>query len=484
MTRGAWGAGALLLLAGLMVPAVPTAALSTHNGATTFDNFEDWTLNDVAGGAEIAYATYTPVQYTVGPFDTSTYGVQPGETAGTNNLNGCIGSSGPVFAGRTAWFRFNPGVNGSINVLATTPDYDSVLMVREAADRTWSTTQFQDLHGLPSNCADQVNGPGSETVGAFAARADRAYYIQVGGKCPPGSPTVTCDDPEVPGGATTVRVIFTPSDSDQDQDGIADKDDNCPSLPGVAAPSPFHGCPAGPTPPGGTPRVTIVSRTGDALNTGSAQVLLKLDWRQGTRKVLVDNGIGDTPQQVDFTRPSVPWTLPATSKSETRQVNVQFLGPGIDDSRSDTITLDTQAPVVPKVTILPPEGGQWAVGLKSSDGKNGSGVKSVSALDKRKRAIGRPVVCTKSCASFLESLVAKKRPKFLRVEDRAGNVRVVRLGAAERGCRVLVLAYNPPTDTACFRIGSRCTVRDTKIWNFGQRRIACAQGVVVKVRTS
>jgi hypothetical protein len=49
---------------------------------------------------------------------------------------------------------------------------------------------------------------------------------------------------------------------------------------------------------------------------------------------------------------------------------------------------------------------------------------------------------------------------------------------------VLVLAYNPPTDTACFRIGSRCTVQDTKIWNFGQRQIACARGLVVRVRTS
>jgi hypothetical protein len=483
MTRGVWGAGALLLLAGLMVPAVPTAALTTHNGATTFDNFEDWTLNDVAGGAEIAYATYTPVQYTVGPFDTSTYGVQPGETAETNNLNGCIGSSGPVFAGRTAWFRFNPGVNGSINVLATTPGYDSVLMVREAADRTWSTTQLQDLHGLPSTCADQVTGPGSETVGAFAARADRVYYIQVGGKCPAGSPAVTCDDPEVPGGATTVRVIFTPSDSDLDQDGIADKDDNCPSLPGVSAPSPFHGCPAGPTPPGGTPRITIVSQTGDALNTGSAQVLLKLDWRQGTRKVLVDNGIGDTPQQVDFTQPSVPWTLPATSKSETRQVNVQFLGPGIDDSRSDTITLDTQAPTVPRTLVIPPQLGDWYIGAITADDK--SGVRSFTVLDKHRKTIGKPATCKKKCLRFDGYVTsATRRPAFVRVIDNAGNFsKLIRLHVPRSACKYTLSALSPSTGSRCFRLGATCTSKDVASYNFALARLGCRRGVVVKARS-
>jgi len=513
------GRGPLAALCLLLLGAPAYAATPEQLGSTgSPDGFEANTLNDVSGSTEIPYTASAVRQFDTGSFNTSAYGMDGNEDDPnvSQNLNGCVKAGGTaVFAGRTAWFRFNPGVDGKISVLAGTPGYDSILFVREAREATWGTTSFSDLRGRDFTCADVALGNGDEQVQNFPATADKVYYVQVGGKCPldggTSTPT-TCRDAAVPGGPTTVRLTFTPSDGDgdgvpdtldlckgqgtpgnvnsvgcpdRDHDEVADADDRCPDLSGTASNDQFNGCPAGPHPPKGLrAEVTVVSLAGDPLSTSSVDVLLRLDWRQGTRQVLVDNGSGQPPVAVDFASGVVPWRLDPASKSETRQVKVQFLGSGIDDRDTDTITLDVTAPTVPRSVVLPPSGGDYTVGVKVTDGKAGSGVRAVTLLDRKKHKVSTTVTCQRSCVSVLKSLSTRKTPAFLHVVDRVGNERDVKLPRVQKNrCRVQVLSLVDYGATQCFPIGSACTRADTLAFDFTARHLACRGGVVVRTRT-
>jgi hypothetical protein len=510
-----WVAVACLVFAGAapVEASVPQPAGSTGSP----DAFEANTLNDTSGGVEVPYVSSAVRQFDSGTFNTSAYTVEGTEDASSSslNLNGCLEGGSALYAGRTAWFRFNPGVDGTISVLAGTPGYDSVLFLREAREAAWGTTTFSDVRGRDFDCSDVADGAGDEQIAGYAAKAGSVYYVQVGGKCPLSggvSTPTTCRDDAVPGGATTIRLTFTPSDSDgdgvpdtadqcpgqgvagsvnavgcpdRDHDGVADASDACPDLAGVASSDAYNGCPAGPRPPRGErAEVVVVSTSGDPLNTSSVDVLLKLDWRQGTRRVLVDNGSGQAPVAVDFASGMVPWRLDPATKSETRQVKVQFLGPGIDDRDSDTITLDVTAPTVPRSVVLPPSGGDYTVGFKVTDGKVGSGVRSVTLLDKSRHRISRSVKCKQDCQSVLRSLSARKRPSFLQVVDHVGNARDVKLPAVDRArCRVQVLSTVDYGSSRCFPIGSSCSSADTSTFDFSARHIACRNGTVVRTRS-
>jgi hypothetical protein len=505
------GGMVLAFAVSLSLPVVISSPAESVSGSGSYDTFEAYTFNDVTPpdapvpNAEIPYTGSTQVEYVTPTIDTSAFTVQPGEADESGNLNGCL-EDPPVFAGRTAWVRFNPGVAGTITVLATTPGYDSVLMLREAAKVTWGTTQLSDLAGRPSNCADVDNDQGSETT-TLAARADRAYYVQVGGKCPTSSPT-SCSDAAVPGGSTIIRLTFTPSDTDgdgvpdtqdqcqgegvagsvnsegcpdDDHDGTANVDDACPDRAGDPenpVPPPWVGCPPGPTPPAGVARVTITALDGDPLNTNKPQVRLVLDWPQGTQQAFADNGIGDVPTAIDFAGQPVAWTLPATRKSESREVNVRFVGPGIDVTVDDQITLDTQAPTLPKSVVLPPAFGDWYAGFKATDGATGSGVTVLSLLDRKKKPLGSKVTCTKlRCKSIDGSRSTSRRPVFARVLDAAGNARTVRLDTQLRGCTIRVPYRNPPTAYDCFRLGDSCAGQKG-LFDWKSQGLRCRGGVV------
>src|SRR5690242_45218 len=109
--RGLCGVVALLIcLSGLGVTgSSPAAAVDPD-----YDTFDAVTLTPDGSGNELPYAGPAH-QWNVDVGNTSTYTVQASESGTTNNVNGCQQTGGGfVYAGRTAWLRFDPAVNGQI----------------------------------------------------------------------------------------------------------------------------------------------------------------------------------------------------------------------------------------------------------------------------------------------------------------------------------------------------------------------------------
>lgn len=501
MRRGTLLALLLALVSGLLIGVGPGQALTSRVPATDYDTFEDWTFNDVVGGVEQPYTGTSVVVYQTPEFDTQDYSVVGAETAaGSANRNGCLVAPGQaVYAGDTAWFRFNPAVSGQLLVKAESVEYDVVVILYATDRRPWGTTSIGDLTNV--SCADQKT-VGDELAGIQATDPSKTYYVQVGAKC---ASSTTCG--AAVGGDTQVRLTFTPADSDgdgvpdtrdtcggtapgtpvdadgcadQDRDGIADSDDRCPAQAGVVSAGPFNGCPAGPTPPTGAADVDIVSLAGDPLNTNDPRVLLKLDWPPGTRQAFADNGVGDVPVLIDFERQPVLWTLPPTTRSEARQVNVRYVGPGVDVKVNDIITLDPVPPKLPGALVLPPIAGKYYVGLKMSDDPNGSGVASYTVLDKKGKALAKPVLCRRGgCETFQSSAAPKRLPAAVVVVDRAGNSRKFALKVTAESCRYFIPRKKQPASRKCFPPGSTCTDEDRRIYNFARARLVCGKANVV-----
>lgn len=502
MTWGRTGFAIALALLAAPLPtslAPPAAAIA----GTDYDTFDAVTLNEVDGlGNEIPYVG-GPQQWNTPTMDTSTFTLQAGEAdpPGPTNLNGCSDTPSAVYAGRTAWVRFNPGVDGKIHVRVSTPGYDSVLMVRGAAESTWGNAQFSDLPGHYQDCSDANDGPGAEAVGCavptptcqYPVQAQFVYFVQVGGKCP-GEPS-TCAPENVPGGPTTIRLDFIPDDSDGDGvadtldqcpntaaevqvnadgcpdldgDGIADAADDCDMLPGVPDDPPYNGCPAGPDPPqaGVEPYVLILGADGDLDNASSPAVSLRLNWPKGAQSVTLSNGDG-----VFETRPLgpavIPWVLrplKAGEASAGRDVSATFKGPGVPDTfRTDGITLDSVKPTVAKASLIPAQD-DWYVGVSLKDA--GTGVSQVQVLDKDRKPLQRRTLCTKAqCATAASArFVTRAKPAFVSVRDAAGNVRTVRV--ARSGVSCAPPAYQVPRKAPkdaiikCFTLG---TVVEAKV---------------------
>jgi hypothetical protein len=484
-----------------LAPAAPAGA--------NFDIFESETLNDLNSfGQEIPYVSGAPRQFTTASFDTSTFGLDSTEdsTAAGQNLNGCLKTGGPVFGGRTAWARFNPGVDGQIRAQAQTPGYDSIVWIREAREVAWGTTTFSDVRGRSNGCTDTFTSDGNEET-ALHASADMAYYVQVGAKC--AGDATTCNPPAEPGGPTVIRLTFTPDDSDQDgvpdtqdacpggaaglvtsdgcpdvdQDGIRDDQEGpgCVGQRGVPAAAPYNGCLDGPNPPSTSPpAVVITGRDGNPDNTSSVDVELSLNWPKGTRQAVASNGTAVTEAIPIALAAKVPWKLRPATKSEAREVKVTFLGPGIQLTVSDIITLDPVPPRVTKYLLTPTARTKWYLGANTTDDR--SGVRRLEALDARRRLIRRvevcrrPTSCSRRVSRALDAL--PRRPRFLNVTDAAGNL-TRKVVAVAAGCRikVLVTKTRDPVDTVCKRPGDRCTARGYA-WARAYPSLKCTRGRV------
>ncbi len=182
------------LLVGLGL-VVAVASVLPAAATANYDVFDTETMNDVSAlGLEIPYTGGAARVFNVG-FDTSPFGLDPGENGPhPANYNGCS-ETPAVYAGRTGWVRFNPGVDGRIHVLVNTPTFDSIVWIREAREAAWKTTIFSDTQGHENNCSDLNNGPGpDETIfptvpGSTPAKKEFVYFVQVGGKCSGGPET-------------------------------------------------------------------------------------------------------------------------------------------------------------------------------------------------------------------------------------------------------------------------------------------------------
>jgi hypothetical protein len=143
-------------------------------------------------------------------------------------------------------------------------------------------------------------------------------------------------------------------------------------------------------------------------------------------------------------------------------VQVTYQGPNVANAVvSDIITLDPVAPTVPESLVVATDDG-WYVGLRMKDA--GTGVSRVSVLDTDRRTIRDKVLCKagqcdrKVDGSFTSG---RKKPRYARVADAAGNVRTVRLrvSAAATSCKSAeyVVPYKlPPYDYRCVRLNQSC----------------------------
>jgi len=481
-----------------------------------YDTFDDETLNDLNAFGEVPYVSGAPRQFTTPQLDTTSFTIQSGENAsGANNVNGCLKPSGAVFAGKTAWVRFNPGVAGEIRAIAQTPGYDSIIMLREGREAAFRTATFSDVRGRDNNCSDINNAAGDEET-VITAKAENVYYVQVGGKCPTPNNPATCSDPGVQGGATTIRLTFTPADGDQDgvpdtqeragcngegrpgfvtpdgcadedRDSVADRDESpgCAGVPGVPADAPYNGCPDGPAPPRvpGEPSVVIEAADGNPDNTRSIDVVLNLNWRKGTRSAVATNSANDPEVPIPL-QARVPWKLRPGTKSESREVQVRFRGPGISEGDSDTITLDPNPPTIGKTLLTKSGGGRFFVGLAARDDSKGSGIAAVNVLDSRRRRVAGTTVCTKKdCAERLagrKDVVRRVRgkPSFVQVIDAVGNSSTKKLTVTAARCRILV-----PTGgwgTKCYKLKGKCRRKDPPYWGDANPRLKCVRGRIRK----
>ena len=458
---------ALTPLATIAGPATSTAAPTTPTvTGSDFNTFNAVTFNAVdAAGVEVPYVGGQQTFEVA--FDTSGYTIQPGESGSSPNYNGCIGSP-TVYAGRTAWVRFTPGVSGKLFAQAITSSYNSVLIVhRGARTALGGTDQFSILQGS-LDCSN-ANEPqaGNEGIGNVVLDTSHTYWLQVGGRC--ASTPATCDETmyDVPGGPTILRMTFVPDDRDGDGvantvdvcpdvvgqataqgcpdgdgDGIRDDNgaDSCPTLPGVPAAAPYNGCPDGPTPPdpGNPPYVTIVSLTGDLDTSSNTAVRLSLNWPQGAQTMRLSNGDGLFTAPVRIESGSVDWLLrPLTDNqsSASREVEVIFQGPGIpDNAQDDSITLDTVAPEAPK-RVFARNGSAWHFFVKGTD--SGTGVRKIEMLDRQAKVLRSRTFCSKNCSEVrrVGLFSASKKPWSARITDAAGNAVTVRLRQQRTDCQ-------------------------------------------------
>lgn len=501
----AWESGAIFRrLAASAVLAALTALVLPAVAAASYDRFDDETVNDLNSfGQEVPYESGAPRQFTA-TFDSSAFTLEPGEGEETGNLNGCLKPEGVVYGGRTGWVRFNPGVAGRLHAIAQTPGYDSVIWIREGREAAFRTASFSDVRGRSQTCAD-VNAVAGDEEAQLDATAEHVYYVQVGGKCPAGRES--CGDPSVPGGPTTVRLTFTPFDADGDgvpdtregagcqgqgepgrvtADGCPDTDGDairdseegpgCVGQRGVAAAQPYNGCFDGPVPPTADgARVIITSLSGDPDNTSKVDVLLRLNWPKGAREAFANNGAGDPDVRIPLTAEPVPWTLRPAAKSETREVVVTFRGPDINAADDDIITLDPTAPRVTEYVLSRSRGKRWYVGVLAADDRNGSGVRDIAVLDRRRRLLREIQLCGgRTCEARVAKGLRriKGKPRFLRVTDAAGNSRRRKIAVTSARCRILVYERIEVTNFACFQPGDRCKPRR---FNWADRGLKCVK---------
>jgi hypothetical protein len=238
-----------------------------------------------------------------------------------------------------------------------------------------------------------------------------------------------------------------------------------------------------PPTPGGA-RVVILSTDGNPDNTSSTDVLLSLNWPKGALRAFANNGAGDPDVEIPLVGTPVPWQLRPASKSEARQVNVSYRGPGVDESATDIITLDPIAPRVTRSLALRSSRG-WYVGLRMADDLAGSGMKRVVLLDGDRQKIDARQLCTaaragrggglrEGCARVRQSrfLTPRSRPRFADVFDAAGNVRRTKIVYRDDGCKIKVVESENYYQFKCFQVGDRCgTIRTKYDWELSD--LAC-----------
>ncbi len=172
-----------------------------------------------------------------------------------------------------------------------------------------------------------------------------------------------------------------------------------------------------------------VSINDGAVATNDPHVTLTLVWPEFANTVVVSNDGGFRTAGSTMTfdiKPQIPWTLrSAGAKRAPRLVYVRFQGAGSDDQPyQDDIILDKRKPLVDDAALAT-SGHKFSVDLDATD--DNSGVAVAEFYAKRN---GKPIdsVKFKPHHNHFERnlsqpvpVTSRRAPKFVRVEDAAGN---------------------------------------------------------------
>lgn len=233
------------LLAAVLVAASLAAPSSA---AASFDNLPGEAFFDAP------YRSAAPFDATTAQFDSNKLGEEPTEINFPANYLACGG-----WGAKTAWVRFPTAVEGNlrVDVKKATPGGDLFYTVYTAPT---ATPAFSDLHFLA--CQDGFKGTEESYSFGHEVPANTVVFVQVLVECREAEPQCTdMERADALGGPTTVRLRFTPKNSDGDSfpdsvdacpnvvgqfrgcldadgDNVGDADDACPGVPGRAA----NGC--------------------------------------------------------------------------------------------------------------------------------------------------------------------------------------------------------------------------------------------------
>jgi len=222
----------LLFLRAVPAIVIATALLAAPAGANhrNYDAFNHEVINPVPyqGGVQRTFE--------VAPIDTTSYTYDDGVSepaACSDNF------------GKTAWVRFNSAVAGRLDVQAVA-NFNVILYAHELKPSAIGTanpsfTDIQDLLVAPpgqaprSGSCNAASSGNTETLDFLRVNPNLPVWVQVGGFCSlAGNPCTNRDTtpPTQSGIISTLRLIFTPDDADNDD--VADTLDLCKGLAGDA----------------------------------------------------------------------------------------------------------------------------------------------------------------------------------------------------------------------------------------------------------
>ncbi len=183
--------------------------------------------------------------------------------------------------------------------------------------------------------------------------------------------------------------------------------------PGTTAP----GGTLGPSPPAGARGVSI---NGGAVYTNSPNVTISVVWPLGARRMIISNDGGFKNAGTQDVSARAAWTLRSSgSERLPKTLYVRFDSTG-DQTFQDDIILDETAPIITSAVLTKAATARFAaksriyrLTVKASDRTSGV-AKAQIASDKKK-----PRTPQKYAAKI--SVKSTSRPKWIRVQDRAGN---------------------------------------------------------------